>query len=233
MKKILKKIFNWIFGKDVELSKHWWHRFIKISFLSLFLLITLGSFIAIISDPDRELLRKHNITVKNTLNQFTKDYNGLDYENTVPIFFKQEDNFGLLINNKVEYISEYSLGGESFCLKTPEKYLDGISKLLYNRIPKDTGKSFSAEQTLEWFTELTRKNFNEDTSRKCYLSISDEDLKNTATSLKIINYKPNVFFYLEMSLMVLIIAFFVFVIFALIYYKLMMYIVYGNKKEIN
>lgn len=228
-----KKIKSWLFRNNLELSKRWWHRLIKVVFLSLFFLIAVVSYIAVIYDPDIELLSKHNISIKNTLDQFTENYSGEDYENTIPKFFEQKGKFGILIDNKVEYVSSYSLG-KSICVKEPEKHLDALSKVMYTNFPKILGKSFSQQQTLEWFTEEIRKSFYQDTSRKCYLFDRDEydenliDTKNL--SQKIINYRPNVFFYIEATILVPLIALISFILFALIYYRLILYIVYGNKK---
>lgn len=235
MKKITnkcKKISTWIFRDSLELGKHWWHRLIKVIFLSLFILVTIGSYIALIANPSAGLLSKHNILVKNTLYQFTENYKGEDYDNTIPKFFEQKGNFGLLVDNKIKYISEYSLG-ESFCLKTPEKYLDGISKLMYTNLSLEAGKSFPKEETQEWFSEEVIKNFYEDTTRKCYFFDVDEysDIKEVEhLSEKIINYRPNALFYLEAIVGVSLIALVSFILFALIYYRLILYIVYGNKK---
>lgn len=227
-----KKISTWIFRDSLELSKHWWHRLIKVIFLSLFFLIAIGSYIALIADPDTELLSKHNVSVKNTLYQFTENYKGEDYDNTVPKFFEQKGNFGVLKGNKIEYVSSYSLG-KSFCIKAPEKYQDNIikifyedykSKLSYGKIP----------ESLEGFSNAIKNTIFEDTTRKCFMydiSTYNEELKNIENlSSHIINYRPNVIFYIEATIVVPLIALLSFVLFALIYYRLILYIVYGSKK---
>lgn len=233
MKNKYRKIRSWLFRESLELNKKWWHRLIKVVFLSLFFLISIGAYILAISEIDEGYLSKHNISIKNTLYQFTENYTGDDYENTIPKFFEQKGSFGVLIENKVVYISEYSLG-KSFCLKTPEKYLEGISKIIYTNLPIKTGKSFSKDQTLEWFYKETEKNFYEDTTRKCYLFDVNEynnDIKDVENlSKKIINYRPNAVFYIEATVVISFIAFVFFILFALIYYRLILYIVYGNKK---
>lgn len=230
MKNKYIKLKSLLFRDNLELDKKWWHRLVKVIFLSLFFLISIVSYIAVVADPDTELLSKHNTSVKNTLYQFTENYKGEDYENTIPKFFEQNGNFGVLVDKKIEYVSSYSLG-KSFCLKTPEKYLDGIAKIIYTNIPLKTGKSFSSTQTLEWFSKETEKNFYEDITRKCYLFDANDDIKNIEDlSKKIISYKPNAIFYIEATLLISLIALISFVLFALIYYRLILYIVYGNKK---
>lgn len=229
---IYKKTSHWLFRDNLELGKYWWHRLIKVIFLSLFFLIAIGSYIALITDPDTELLSKNNISVKNTLYQFTENYKGEDYNNTIPKFFEQKGNFGVLKGNKIEYVSSYSLG-KSFCIKAPEKYQDNIIKVLY----EDYKSKLSYEKTpesLEGFSNAIKNNIFEDTTRKCFLydiSTYNEELKNIENlSSNIINYRPNIIFYIEATIVVLLIALLSFVLFALIYYRLILYIVYGNKK---
>lgn len=229
----MKKIKSWLFRDGLELDKKWWHRLVKVIFLSIFLLIVFGSYVAVVAYPDRTILSNHNISINNTLYQFTQNYAGKDSDNTIPKFFEQSGQFGLLIDNKIEYVSEYSLG-KSICIKNPEKYLDVISKILY----ADFIKGLSYEQTqatnIDTFTEAVKERFYEDTTRRCYffdLNTYDDNLtKTTNLSTSIINYKPNAFFYIEATLAIPLIAFASFVLFALFYYHLILYIVYGNKK---
>ena len=111
----MKKIFFWLFQYNLELEKRWLHRLIKVVFLSIFSLVTITSFIAaLISEPDLLFFRKHNMIINNTLYQFTENYAGSDLENTIPEFFEQKGIFGVLIDNRVSYISLYSLGKSAF-----------------------------------------------------------------------------------------------------------------------
>ncbi len=229
----MKKIKSWLFRDCLELDKKWWHRLVKVIFLSLFFLIAFGSYVAIVANPDRMFLSNHNISIKNTLYQFTQNYKGEDNDNTIPKFFEQNGQFGLLVDNKIEYVSEYSLG-KSMCIKNPEKYLDGISKILYADFIKDLSYQQAQTKNIDTFTEAIKKHFYEDTTRRCYffdLSTYDDNLtKTTNLSSGIINYKPNALFYIEATLAIPLIAFVLFVLFALFYYRLILYIVYGNKK---
>lgn len=228
----MKKISTWIFRDSLELSKHWWHRLIKVIFLSLFFLITTGSYIALIADPDTVLLSKHNVSVKNTLYQFTLDYKGEDYDNTIPKFFEQKGNFGVLKGNKIEYISSYSLG-KSFCMKAPEKYQDSIIEILYEAYKSKLNYGEMPESLVSFSDEIKTTLF-ENTTRRCFIydiSTYNEELKNIEDlSGHIINYRPNVIFYIEATIAVPLVALLSFILFALIYYRLILYIVYGSKK---
>lgn len=229
-----KKISSWLFRDSLELHKKWWHRLIKVVFLSLFFLITIGSYIMVLSYPnDTELLSKHNIHINNTLYEYTENYVGEDYENTIPKFFEQKGNFGLLINNKIEYISSYLLG-KSFCVKAPEKYQDNILKIFYEDYKSKLGYGKNAV-SIEEFSNTVKSKIFEDATRKCFmydLNTYDENLKKIETNLSasIINYRANALYYIEATIAIPLIALLSFVLFALVYYRLILYIVYGNKK---
>lgn len=237
MKIKFKNILSWLFRDSLELNKYWWHRLVKVIFLSLFSIITIASYSSLVYFPDRELLSKHNIKINNTLYQFTENYNGEDSKNTIPDFFKQTGEFGLLLDNKIDYISEYSLGTMeegTFCLKAPENYLDGVAKVLFSAFLKNSTDERTQNTPLSVFDEAIKKQFKDDPTRKCYfsgISKSDENLKKPKNlSSMIINYQPNFIFYIEATLAVPLIALFWFIIMALIYYRLILYIIYGNKK---
>jgi hypothetical protein len=229
----IKIIFSWLFRSSLELNKHWWHRLIKVIFISLFCLTTLAIYFFGITSPESSYLVKHNVSIKNTLYTFSENYVGKDNENTIPKFFEQKDNFGLLIGNKINYISEYQLG-KSVCYKTPEKYLDGISAIIYSGFLSTLNYQEQQTTSLEKFTPKIKEIFNKDTNRKCFFfGTNDYDgmLKKTDNlSIKIINYKPNILYYIEFIIIASLITFISFVIYALIYYRGILYVVYGNKK---
>lgn len=230
MKTKFKSVLSWLFRDSLQLQKHWWHRLVKVIFLSVFFLVSIASYIAVISAPDRALMREHNITIKNSLYDFTANYTGGDSENTIPKFFEQEGEVGVLVNKKIEYISSYTLGN-SFCVKTPEKYKEAIVRLYYD----DYKKGLSYGQTpapLEGFSKLAQEKLFEDSTRKCFLyGLKDEDLKKIENlSKNIVNYKPNFIFYVEATIAIPIICILWFIFFALIYYRLFLYVIYGNKK---
>lgn len=230
---IYKKISTWIFRDNLELGKHWWHRLIKVTFLSLFFLVTIGSYIMVISYPnDTEFLSKHNIHINNTLLSYTENYIGEDSDNTIPKFFKQKGSFGILIDNKIEYISSYVFNN-SLCLKNPEKYLDNIAKALYPKFLSSLTYQQAQNATLVEFSGVINKSFYDTPTRKCFINLDKtyENINKTkGVSASLINYRPNALFYIEATIAISLIALLSFVLFALIYYRLILYIVYGNKK---
>lgn len=229
----MKKILSWIFRDNLELNKHWWHRLIKVVFISLFCLIVVSVYVIAVIDPNQDVLRPSNVIVKNNLYEFTANYNGEDNENTIPKFFEQGGDFGLLVDNKIAHLSSYSLG-KSICTKTPEKYLEGIAEILYEDYKKDLTYEQLKGSSLNDFTKTVKEMFEEDTSRKCFffdLNTYDENLqKQKHLSKNIINYKPSFTFYLEITLKIALIALLAFIILVLIYYRAVLYVVYGNKK---
>lgn len=229
MKINIKKAINWLFRSNLELSKRWWHRLIKVVFFGIFSLIII-SIIAVFSfSPPIEWLNKHNITIKSTLLDYTKNYSGNDSDYTIPKFFEEEGSFGALVNGKIFYVSQYSLEG-SLCVKTPEKYLDEIATLKYNALDFNLKNKIS----LTSFSDILKEDFTKNPDRKCFMTTTS-DLKkefgseNTSISDKIINYHTNLIYYLEILLMVIILALVIFIVSSLIYYHALLYIVYGKK----
>jgi hypothetical protein len=228
-----KKIKAWLFREDLELNKHWWHRLVKVIFLSFFFITTIGASVLFLVNPeDIGILSKHNISIKNSLYQFTENYDGLSNDNTIPIFFEQKGNFGVLMDKKIDYISSYSLGN-SICMREPDKHQDAILFLhwINFRDSLDYGKD---PGSLENFKNVTKEYIFKDASKKCFFyDINEyaEELRQIENlSSAIVNYKPSIVFYVEAILGIVLMSLIYFAVYILIYYRLILYIVYGNKK---
>ncbi len=232
MKKIITKFCTWLFREKLQLQNHWWHRLIKVIFLVIFFITSIGAYIGIMIESDRLFLNKHNITVNNSIIEFTEKYEWPDNINTIPKFFEQKGKFGVWIEDKLDYVSLYSLW-ESICLKSVEKNIDIIVDRLYQDYQSrlnywEKGIGYLA------FNDWIKKNLEDNPNRKCYFynfSTYDQNLENIENlSENIINYKPNFLFYLEITIAVSLVALLSFILFALVYYHLILYIVYGSKK---
>ncbi len=222
----MKKIFSEIYKKDSNLEKYWWYRLVRVCLLTFFVLLALTVTIILIVEPPVELLGKHNSHINNSLYSFTVNYEGKDI-NTIPKFIEQKGKFGILNNNKLTnktgYLSSYDLGTESFCLKNLEKYSEGIAI------------KFSNESKIP--LEEMKKKIEEDRAlnpdRKCYLIGSNyEELKlENGVSKSLVNFRPNVIYYIEIIALVLIGSFLIFTIISLIYWGPVRYIIYGREDK--
>ena len=120
-------------------------------------------------------------------------------------------------------MSSYDLGTESFCLKNLEKYSEGIAI------------KFSNESKIP--LEEMKKKIEEDRAlnpdRKCYLIGSNyEELKlENGVSKSLVNFRPNVIYYIEIIALVLIGSFLIFTIISLIYWGPVRYIIYGREDK--
>jgi len=234
----MKKISNWLFRKDLELNKRWWHRFIKVSYFLVAGLVTTGFIIAVLAEPYSEYFLNHNVN-KVTLGDYSRNYNGSETDNTLYKFLEEGDNFGVVINNKLVdkylYLSDYTFDRGSFCLKDPIKYIDWIKKITIEKVNQEVeittrGYKLTTEETNSLNNQL-QKAFEDDPERKCILYTTDSDLKNLDNGQEsIVILEPNILYFLELIVGVLLISLLTWLVFALLYYRLIMYIIFGSKK---
>jgi len=230
----MKKMFSKLREEDSDLASHyWWYRLIRVLALGFFVLIMIIVTIVLIVDAPTDLLGKHNIKIRSTLNSYTANYSGKDYENTVPAFFAQKGDFGILHDGKISYVSSYSLYW-SFCLKSPSKYTDGIAEYIYKNLPSNIQTATSIEDQ----KRFVKEDLERLPQRNCYFSPLTSELGLSETeslSKSIINYRPNFIFYIEMILLVTvsgIVAMSVlFTVASLIYWGPVRYIMYGKNRD--
>ncbi len=235
----MKKILNWLFRNDLELNKKWWHRLVKVTYFIFFGLITVGFFIAIFVEPYSDYFLNHNVN-KVTLKEYSKNYKGPETDNTLYKFIQERDDFGIVLNgelvDKYLYLSDYTFEKGSFCLKNPVKYLDWIKKITIEKANEEAitkwNKAYGlTEKEKEDLGSKIDKAFENNSEINCFLYTNDSDLKNLDSiqdSIAIL--KPNYLYYLELVVGLIMTAFLGWIISALAYYKLIIYIIFGSRK---
>lgn len=234
-----EKILHWLFRGDLELNKRWWHRFIKVFYFLLFGIVSVGFIIAIFVEPYDDYFLSHNVK-KITLKEYSKNYVGPDNDNTLYKFISNGDNFGIVINgelvNKNLYLSkDFTFVNGSVCSKDPLKYIEGIQEILIRKAQKEAETGYQktlSQKDIENLKDSVEKVFKDDPERRCILFTDDNDIKDLENKQdNIVILTPNVFYYLELVLGVLLISFLFWVISALLYYKLLLYILFGNRSK--
>jgi len=209
-----KKIF---IRTDINLADKWWHRLLKVIFSIITFIVFILSFIIASSSINPT---KYNSAII-TLRDFTKS-SSENIDNTIPEFIKIDGSTGCLdlTTNHVDYLSSYDLNLDGICNANIQKNIDKVAKLVlaenvaYRNYTSDEIKGL-LQHILDTDTE----------HRYCFIPISVK-----CSSDKIVNYRHNALFYLE-ALGIAIIVFFVWTIIIIsIYYKGIVYIIYGSNK---
>ena len=199
---------------DINLQEKWWHRFFVVLF-TIFLISFFLVFLLIMSEAIPE--KSFNVDIKYNLREFTKT-SSKDIANTVPAFNLLNYKVGCFEDDKIKYVS-YSALNETVCSSDLRSNIDKVAEIFLQNNPliKDTKENAIKEMT---------KILDEDTeTRYCFVS------KNAnCTSDKIITYKRNPIFYLEVFLASLFSTYLVALILQFVYFKGFIYIIYGKKK---
>jgi|GEM_PF-3542563 len=211
------KIKNIIFplSKHNEfLSEKWWHRlFVVFYFVGIASFLVIAFFISVSSIGEHSF----NITVKNNLRDFSKQNNS-SIANTVPLFLEQSDKIGCLENNNVKYVSTYTLENETFCSADIPSHLDeAANKIIGNG-------TLSVEQRRDALSQMLAKDTEK---RYCFVPIVPNSLD--CSSDKVIAYNRNTIFYLQAIIYTLIASYIFSLILQVIYFKGLIYIIYGRK----
>lgn len=227
----MNKLSAWLFRPNLELNKHWWHRLIKVVFFVLLFGIIISAFIDIALEQPEEYLSRHNIKINNSLLQFTETYTGSENENTIPAFFRQAGHFGYYTNRGISPISQSQIG-HSICIEKPENHQDVISKALYEKIADENPISWYRSGAAS-FTKSVTDYLEANTGGKCHLfnfnpyGLSATEKERPET--KIVNFRPNFVFYLELIGVIAVAGIFLLLIGIILYYRVFLYIFYGNK----
>ncbi len=229
----MKKFLNWLFRKDLELNKRLWHRLVKVGYFLITGLIVTGLIIAIFVETENSFFLNHNVK-KTTLNSYSKNYEGNDTDNTLYRFVVSGSDFGIVdgdrIVQKYLYLSLDTFEEPSFCYKEPAKNLEKIMESFiqdFNR--KNEHIKMSPEQTSR-LEKAVADSFIKNEDRRCILFISNsllKDLENKENSL--VMFEPNILYYLELVLGVLMIYFLFWLASAVFYYRLIIYVIFGDK----
>jgi hypothetical protein len=130
----MRGVISRLFGirYDVDLGQRWWHRLSKVLYV-VFLFLVVGIFWLVWSGTQPEA-NSSNVVVKDSLSVYLA-LADKSVPNILPGFLAQPGRLGAFEKggrDKIEYVSEYSLG-RSWCTADAPRYADQIAKHLNDR----------------------------------------------------------------------------------------------------
>lgn len=211
--KIKKILFP--FNKNHSfLSEKWWHRFFVVLFAVLVAFFFIG---AVITAYQFIPEKKFNISIQYNLKDFTKT-SARDVADTIPAFNLLNYEIGCLNGNDINYVSTYGLD-KSVCSSDLKGNIDKVADLL---MQKNYSYKGTKDQAIASLKIMLDKDLEQ---RYCFVS---KDLN--CTSDKIITYKKGYIFYAEVFLISVLLSYLCSLILQLMYFKGLIYIIYGKKK---
>ncbi len=209
--KIKKAVFPFS-GTYPLLGEKWWHRFFVVAYV-ITILATLGIAVALSIEGIEE--KHYNINIKNNLRDFSKN-SDKSVSNTVPLFLEQGGNVGCLEDNRINYVSVYTLEKKTFCSADILSHLDQAAEKF------NGNDSLTTEKRGDALLDIISKD-----SEKRYCFISNEI---NCSSDKVVLYNKNAVYYLQVVAYSLISVYLVSLFLQILYYKGFIYIVYGKNK---
>lgn len=243
----MKKITNWIFKSKTDLSKKWWHRFFKVLFI-LAIIVSGISLATLLTNSYTQVVHQWSYvdTVSSRLSK--EPYSGkvvsiqelYEQNEVISEDYPSQMNFGLTDKEYLQPFSPVFLeDSENFCSDELYKHIDNVASANSVRLFSTTNPTFeSLYANVDVFSTYLK---NSSYSVKCvmldsYTITNNNDTTSTFTFLRpvetsdysIYSYKDNLsgfILYVALS-----IVFFLFCILCtiLIYYKIILYIVYGK-----
>ena len=204
-----------------NLDKKWWHRLLKVLFFFSFLIVLIISFLLALSSV---ALNKNNVNVITSLNDFTSSM-GDNSSNSIPPFIGSRGSLGCYDgkNGNIEYVSEYELQN-SFCSINLLSRTDEAARFFNSKYPEANYTTYDLINNIFEYN----KNNNKDNKKYCFIT------KDLDCSIKsIVKYEKNWVFYIEALFYAFLSATIWTILWSLFYYKVFLYILYGNKKKIN
>ena len=195
------------------LTEKWWHRFFTVAYA----VAVCGFLIAAVFVSLEGVGEKtFNTTIKNTLRDFSKN-SDKSIANTVPSFLEQGGKIGCFENNKIGYISTYTLENETFCSADISSHLDEATQKIIG------GGSLTVERRKELLSEMLTKDTEK---RYCFMP----NVLNCSSD-KVISYNRNVIYYLQVIIYSLFTTYLFSLFLQVLYFKGLIYIVYGKKSK--
>jgi hypothetical protein len=213
---MIKKIFFPFANNKTFLSEKWWHRFFVIIYIIILCIFSIATVLISLGMVKEEIF---NTNIKNNLRDFTKN-SDKSVANAVPLFLEQGNKIGCLENSKISYISTYTLETKVFCNADIPGHLDEASRFYANLI---TGSS-----TGELKNALSEVLSKDTEKRYCFMH---KDLD--CSSDKVISYSRNAIYYAQVIGYSLIAVYFFSLILQVLYFKGLIYIIYGKNLNSN
>ena len=202
-------------GKREGLNKKWWHRLIKVSFFFSLIIVFLYSLAISLSSTTPNT---RNSTIINNLKDFTSS-SDFSVVNTIPSFLEIKGELGCYNpdTSEIDYVNEYLLE-ESFCSYDIAYRADDAASF-FNR--NNPGANYTRDKLETILNKGTEKG-------NCLIK-KDVDCQ----SRNIVKYSKASLFYTEAIFYSLIPVLIWGVLGLVFYYRLFLYIIFGNKEKLN
>ncbi len=198
---------------DINLGERPWHRVFIVSFVfSIIIFFLFSLLIAFNHTPENTF----NVNIKYNLQDFTRA-SSKDMANTIPAFRPIDYKVGCLNGNKIESVSIISLE-RSVCSPDLRGNIDKVAEIF---IQENYLNASAKEQMVNDMTKF----LDEDTNAgNCFLNGVN------CVPDKIITYKRNAIFYLEVCFFALLATYLMVFILQFLYFKVFLFIIYGKNK---
>lgn len=211
------QFLNKIIGKKEGLENKWWHRLIKVVFI-LFLVFFLGFCFLISSNSVNK--NSQNSIITGNLRDFT--LSSSNTSNTIPDFLKLDGELACYKRdlNDFKYLAEYDLEQYAYCNPDLVSNVDEAVSFINQQYPQ---AKYTREQILK---HLNDKLGQTGEKELCLHKVDEIDCK----SGDIIKYKVSYLFYLQIFLWSVIPVIILWFLGLVVYYRVVIYIMYGGKK---
>lgn len=211
----MRELIRKTLGKREGLDKKWWHRLIKVAFFFSLIIVFLSSLAISLSSTTPNT---RNSTIINNLRDFTAS-SDFSIVNTVPSFMAIKGELGCFNPdaNEISYVSEYLLE-ESFCSYDIVYRVDDAVRFFNRNTP-------GADYTRDGLSKI----LNKDTDKRYCLIKKDIDCQ----SRNIVKYNKASLFYIEAIFYSLIPVLIWGALGIVFYYRLFLYIIFGNKEKLG
>jgi len=214
----IKKVFLLLSEEREELNDKWWHRL----FIVLFTICTAFFFIIstiITNNAVNEY--SFNINTKNSLEIFSKN-SDKSVANTTYYFLEQGDKFGCLgEDGKITTLSKYTIRDKAICNADISINIEEVAKEVSDKW-KDSMQKYSIQEIKGFITEVIKEDKEK---RYCFIGKSLH-----CSSEDIIFYKRSYVYYIQIISYSLILTYIFSLFLQLIYFKCLIYVIYGRKK---
>lgn len=249
MKKIYKKISSWLLRDSLELNKKWWHRFLKVLFIVSIISLTIYT-ITLLTDAYPRIVNQWDFT-----NTLAGKLNSDNYSGKI-VKVNQLYNEEEIISDSDIYTKDYfpNLKDKDYLLPFSPIFLEDVESFCSNKLDKQIKeiankndiKLFATtnptlntlSNNIDAFTSYVYNNNIKCVMVDSYSVENENEITSKYTFLRPVDiYKYNVYSYennfigfiLDIVLSIIGLLLYIFII-LFIYNKIILYIIYGNKK---
>lgn len=244
----MKKISNWLFNNNLELNKKWWHRFFKVLFIITVVSLTIFIIILLINSYSRI------VNQWNYVDTVTARLNSSNYSGKIVSIKQLYSNDEVISTINDVYTKGYypNLNNKKYLLPFSVIFLDDTINFCSDKLDKQI-REIASNNNIKLFstTNPTLYSLSTDVNKfisnlgttKCvmidsYSVENDNGTINKYTFLRpvdiyeysIFKYKNNLIGYILAIIFSIIGLWMCVLMVQVIYYKIIMYIIYGNKK---